>query len=78
MVRQCNVSALYVVTLQNVIVGDNMKTHIILLELTQESEKITWLEHVLLSGLNQGESIKLKKLAEINDILTEITGDNNE
>lgn len=50
-----------------------MKTHIILLELTQNSENIAWLEHVLLSGLNQGESIKLKKLAEINDNLKEIT-----
>lgn len=50
-----------------------MKTHLILLELTQESDNIAWLDHVLLSGLNQGESIKLKKLAEINDILTEIT-----
>ena len=50
-----------------------MKTYIILLELTQESDKIEWLEYVLLSGLNQGESIKLKKLAEINDKLTEIT-----
>ena len=55
-----------------------MKTHIILLELTQKSDNINWLEMVLLSGLNQGESIKLKKLAEINDILTEITGDNDE
>lgn len=50
-----------------------MKTHIILLELTQETDNINWLEMVLLSGLNKGESIKLKKLAEINDILTEIT-----
>ena len=50
-----------------------MKTHIILMELTQESGNINWLEHVLLSGLNQGESIKLKKLAEINDKSTEIT-----
>ncbi len=55
-----------------------MKTYIILLELTQESDKINWLEYVLLSGLNKGESIKLKKLAEVNDILTEITGDNDE
>lgn len=55
-----------------------MKTHIILLELTQNSENIAWLEYVLLSGLNQGESIKLKKLAEINDILTEIKGDCDE
>ena len=50
-----------------------MKTYIILLELTQESDKIAWLDHVLLSGLNKGESIKLKKLAEVNDILKEIT-----
>ena len=52
-----------------------MKTHIILLELLQESDNINWLEYVLLSGLNQGESIKLKKLAEINDKLTEIGED---
>ena len=52
-----------------------MKTHIILLELTQKSDNIHWLEFVLLSGLDQGESIKLKKLAEINDKLTEIGED---
>lgn len=55
-----------------------MKTHIILIELTQESDKIEWLEYVLLSGLNQGEKLKLKKIAEINDKSTEITGDNDE
>ena len=55
-----------------------MKTHIILLEITQESDNINWLEMVLLSGLNQGEKLKLRKIAELNDILTEITGDNDE
>ena len=50
-----------------------MKTHIILLELTQKSDKIAWLEYVLLAGLNQGEKLKLRKIAELNDILTEIT-----